>query len=99
MNELDEATATALCVAIHNHIEMLKQWERKIRLPYYNPVGSPNIYRLTPVYPKPTTQSAINLIAQIEHTARDMRHITNRRIGNFRFGQQVLPGMVIDTEK
>jgi len=68
--ELDEATATQLCVIINNHIEALKVWERKLRTPYLptnNKVSY--IHRTTPVYPLPTLAAGLSLERTMLHGA------------------------------
>lgn len=58
-NELDEATAIALATAIHNHIEALKVWERKVRAPYMPTTRSH--LSVAPDYPKPTLNTIIHI--------------------------------------
>jgi hypothetical protein len=57
--ELTELEATQLCILIHNQIEMLKIYERKLRLPFMP--DTQRHYALTPTYPKPTRQLVISL--------------------------------------
>lgn len=50
--ELTEAEAMAAAVLVHNHIERLKVWERKLRTPYMPTTR--NHFSVVPQYPKPT---------------------------------------------
>jgi hypothetical protein len=71
--EMDEATATQLCVMINNHIEALRVWERKLRTPFLptnNKVSY--IHRITPVYPLPTLATGLHVVHAFSHTALDM---------------------------
>lgn len=68
--ELDEVTATALCIQIHNHIEAMKAWERKLRLPYMPTTH--RHYSLTPIYPKPTLATAMHVLEACSHARLSM---------------------------
>ena len=57
--EIDEATATALAIVIHNHIAALSAWERKLRQPFMPVVRSH--LSVVPVYPKPTLTTMLHV--------------------------------------
>jgi len=71
--ELDEATATALVIVLHNHIEAMKAWQRKLKTPY---MPSPAWY--TPIYPKPTLNTTLHLMAEAQKLRLEVLHTTNR---------------------
>lgn len=65
---LDEQTATTLCILIHNQIEALKVWERKLRDPYLPANNKVTyVYRRHPDYPKPTLSTALQVALSGTH--------------------------------
>lgn len=58
--ELDEATATAVAIILHNHMEVLRVWERKMRTPYMPTTR--RHFSVVPDYPKPRVVSVLHII-------------------------------------
>lgn len=73
--ELDEATATALCAVIHNQIEALKSWERKLKQPFLPQYGhSPRAQQ----HPKPTVKTVQHIMASLAHGRTEIVHVTEK---------------------
>jgi hypothetical protein len=80
--ELDEATATALAIVIHNQIEALKVWERKLRTPFL-----PTTLRhmqVVPQYPKPTLATVLAIMATQQHGRLEVLKISNQFMEDLR---------------
>lgn len=73
---LDEATAVAMSMAINNHIETLKVWQRKLQQPYL-PTNK-TFYCLTPQYSKPTLVSALHILESCSHARMNLGLIVTK---------------------
>jgi hypothetical protein len=70
---LDEATAVAMSIAIGNHIAALQAWQRKLQQPYL-PTSNKvyTLYRITPLYPKPTLVTAMHILESCQHVRMEL---------------------------
>jgi hypothetical protein len=73
--EIDEETAVALAILINNHITVMKMWERKLRAPF---VPELNRWFHSPVYPKPTLATVLQLMVETSKMKLEVLHVSNR---------------------
>lgn len=74
MNQpLDEATATAVAIILHNHIEALKVWQRKLTAPYMPTTRSH--MALVPDYPKPTLLTVRHITKSSDAFTHEVRRV------------------------
>jgi hypothetical protein len=78
---LDEATATALVAILHNHIEAMKAWQRKLTTPY---LPKPTHYPYTPVYTKPTLATTVHLMAEAAKLRLELLKVSNQFLEDLR---------------
>lgn len=69
---LDEATAVAASVILNNHIEAMKAWERKLRVPY---MPSSRMFSVVPTYGKPTLASLLHMKVDIKRCELEMARL------------------------
>jgi hypothetical protein len=77
MNEpLNEATATALAMVLHNHIEALKVWQRKLTTPYMPKTRSH--LAVVPEFPKPTLMTVRHITKSSDAFTHEVRRVLEK---------------------
>lgn len=84
--ELGETTATALCVLINNHIEVLRKWERKLRGPYMPTTR--RHFSVVPEYPKPTLATMLQVLVAVKNFTLEVVKLSTKFLQEYGQGKR-----------